>query len=234
MSNTNTKYTLIEGENMLDIASAVHDKTGITKSMTVLEMAQAIKSFEGGSLIGLYLSGELTHLTAEILSNLPVYYPPSNPDHPGTARINAQAFYKCINLKTVELPENLKNYNSFSIEGNAFFECTGLESVKFVETNYMSIGSGAFNGCTSLTSLTFEPGLEFIASHAFDGCTALKTVAFKSKPDSEYDISNTAFEGCTALTDIYVPWSEGDMKYEDIKWGAPNATVHFNTDTSNM
>ena len=40
-------------------------------------------------------------------------------------------------------------------------------------------------------------------------------------------MANDTFSGCTNLTDIYVPWAEDALA--NAPWGAPNATVHYNT-----
>ena len=39
-------------------------------------------------------------------------------------------------------------------------------------------------------------------------------------------IPKNAFMNCTALTDIYVPWSEGEVAHAP--WGATNATINYN------
>ena len=64
----------------------------------------------------------------------------------------------------------------------------------------MSIGSGAFSECTSLTSITFK------------GTPTL--------------INSATFFDCINLTDIKVPWAEGAVS--GAPWGATNATITYN------
>lgn len=58
----------------------------------------------------------------------------------------------------------------------------------------------------------------------------LKTIIFRIKPDNA--IPTNFFNGDTNVADIYVPWSENDAVNANIganKWGATNATIHWNT-----
>lgn len=48
------------------------------------------------------------------------------------------------------------------------------------------------------------------------------TITFNATPSS---IDATAFAGCDNVTDIYVPWSSGDIT--GAPWGAAHATVHY-------
>ena len=65
-----------------------------------------------------------------------------------------------------------------------------------------SIGSDAFQKCTSLTSITIPDSVTDIEQYAFEGCTSLSDITL---PDSLTSIGLSAFESCTALTDIALP-----------------------------
>ena len=65
----------------------------------------------------------------------------------------------------------------------------------------MSIGSSAFRGCTSLTSITIPNSVTSIESDAFGGCTSLTSITI---PNSVTSIESDAFGGCTSLTAINV------------------------------
>ena len=65
-----------------------------------------------------------------------------------------------------------------------------------------SIGSGAFSGCSSLTSVTIPNSVTSIESWAFSGCSSLTSVTI---PNSVTSIGDGAFYGCDALTFVTIP-----------------------------
>ncbi len=70
-----------------------------------------------------------------------------------------------------------------------------------------SIGNRAFNGCTSLTSITIPNSVTEIGSGAFSSCTSLTSIKI---PDSVMQIGDYVFLGCTNLIEIEV---ETDNKF---------------------
>ena len=67
-----------------------------------------------------------------------------------------------------------------------------------------SIGNRAFDGCTSLTSVTIPEGVTSIGNRAFDSCTSLTSVTI---PESVTSIGNGAFDWCDSLTSVTIPKS---------------------------
>ena len=70
-----------------------------------------------------------------------------------------------------------------------------------------SIGNRAFNGCTSLTSITIPNSVTEIGDGAFSSCTSLTSIKI---PDSVMQIGDYVFVGCTNLIEIEV---ETDNKF---------------------
>ncbi len=64
-----------------------------------------------------------------------------------------------------------------------------------------TIGIGAFDGCSGLTSVAIPSGVTSIKLSAFEGCTGLESVVV---PDSA-TIDNAAFKDCTSLLYALVP-----------------------------
>ena len=91
----------------------------------------------------------------------------------------------CSNIHSVTIPESVK-----SIGYRAFHDCDGLESLTF---NGESIGSQAFAGCTSLTTLKLGEHIKTIGDSAFFRCSALKNVTI---PESVTSIGPFAFAFC--------------------------------------
>jgi len=74
--------------------------------------------------------------------------------------------------------------------------------VSSVTYSVTAIGSAAFQGCATLTSVTIPSSVTSIDSFAFDNCTALTSVSI---PNSMTSIGVNAFGGCSALPSITLP-----------------------------
>ena len=86
---------------------------------------------------------------------------------------------------------------------------------KINEVEITTIDDGAFNGCTSLTSVSIPNSVTSIGHGAFYYCTALTSINI---PNSVISIGNSIFEGCAALTSINIPnsvTSIGTSAFED-------------------
>ena len=88
-----------------------------------------------------------------------------------------------------------------SIGSDAFVGCTSLTSVT-IPNSVTSIGGSAFSGCTNLTSITIPDSVTSIGSYAFEDCTSLTSVTIGNSVTS---IGGSAFSGCTSLTSITIP-----------------------------
>ena len=149
-------------------------------------------------------------------------------------------FMNCALLVSAELPDSITRLGEISHPaattnqtvskfntngpGYVFAGCAALESIDL--TNIYWIGAHAFDGCASLTSVTFGRYLSVIGDYAFANCTSLTSVDFtkveatwkNSQAQQEelglvYDYSqeyfmcktqvgNYIFQNCTALTTI--------------------------------
>ena len=82
----------------------------------------------------------------------------------------------------------------------AFSGCSSLTSITIPE-GVTNIGSWTFNGCSSLTSITIPESVTNIESYAFYRCSKLTSVTI---PNSVASIGSGAFSGCSSLTSINV------------------------------
>lgn len=96
-----------------------------------------------------------------------------------------------------------------SIGTSAFEDCTSLTSVKLPES-IKTIEKEAFKDCTSLASIDFGAGVETIGDYAFNKCANLTTVAI---PDRVKSVGQYAFAGCSNLTSLYLGNSVKDIGY---------------------
>lgn len=155
----------------------------------------------------------------------------------GTVKIQNSEFVD-YEYKSIILPNTLKSIGNFAFSGSDINSIIIPPSVSF-------IGEGAFMSCLNLTNVILPNHLKIIKKNilagssiitlsiptevkeinqfAFTQCHSLHTVTFDGTPSS---IASNIFQECNALSDIYVPWSEGDVA--GAPWGAPYANIHYN------
>jgi hypothetical protein len=88
-----------------------------------------------------------------------------------------------------------------SIGDGAFENCSGLTSVT-IPNSVTSIGDSAFYYCSGLTSVTIPNSVTSIGSSAFSGCSGLTSVTIGNSVTS---IGDSAFYGCCGLTSVPIP-----------------------------
>lgn len=93
-----------------------------------------------------------------------------------------------------------------SIADDAFNGCSSLTSVTLpssvTEIQGGSSDSGAFMGCINLTSISLPDGLTSIGEKAFAGCTGLTSITI---PGGVTAIWSGTFSGCSGLEQVYIP-----------------------------
>jgi len=92
---------------------------------------------------------------------------------------------------------------SMDFMGSPPWSGTDVKTV-VIEDGVTSIGYGAFEYCTSLTSATIPDSVTVIGGYAFYRCTSLRSVTMGKGVKS---IGDSAFYDCTSLTDLIIPES---------------------------
>ena len=107
---------------------------------------------------------------------------------PGITAVGANNFYGMKGLETVQLPDSVAVINEF-----AFADCIDLRTVN-MPGNLKRIWFGAFSGCESLTGvpLVIPEGVTEIYENAFYGCLGIKGVQL---PESLTYLGSDAFSG---------------------------------------
>lgn len=79
-----------------------------------------------------------------------------------------------------------------------------------IPNSVTTIGSGAFSGCTSLTSITIPNSVTSIGGYAFYECSSLTSVTI---PNSVISIGWSAFQSCDSLSSVTIPNSVTSIGY---------------------
>ena len=117
----------------------------------------------------------------------------------------------CGNISAIYVDENNPYYCSvdgvlFNKEKTSLVAYPGGKGPHYTVPNGVTtIGFWAFNGVSSLVSLTIPEGFTTIESSAFFYCQSLTSIYL---PRSLTTIGNTAFYDCTSLTDVYYAGTE--------------------------
>lgn len=134
-------------------------------------------------------------------------------------------FMKCTKLSSIKLPEGV----SFIGRG-AFSYCESITSLDFLPKSVNRIGYEAFCGCTGLTEIVIQKGVDYY-SDAFDGCSGVASVIIEAV-ESNVFIGNGGFtslksvqiEDCDAPLYVSLP---DDAPIEELYIGR-NVGLGFN------
>ncbi len=114
-------------------------------------------------------------------------------------KIVADAFYNCVSLKNITIPEKVKDI------GETAFYKTSLTSIS-IPVTALKNGVSSFADCKKLTKVVFkgENKSFTIAYGAFANCSVLKTVTFP-KSCKNMTIEDRAFRNCKSLQSVKFP-----------------------------
>ncbi len=119
----------------------------------------------------------------------------------------------CPNLISIKVEEGNKNYDSRN-------NCNAIIDKKYnglllgcqntiIPNSVAAIWTCAFNGASTLTSITIPNSVKVIGAIAFSECSSLASITI---PKSVTTIGEAAFQGCSGLSSIIV--EPGNAKYD--------------------
>ncbi len=153
--------------------------------------------------------------------------------------IGAYAFYNCYGLTSITIPNSVSSIETEAFkgcyglttmyvdEGNNVYDsrenCNAIINTAsntliagcqntIIPNSVTGIGTGAFYGCSGLTSITIPNSVNSIESYAFAWCNNLNPLFI---PNSVTNIESYAFEYCINMTSISV--EEGNTRYDSRK-----------------
>jgi hypothetical protein len=115
-----------------------------------------------------------------------------------------------------------------SIGDGAFFGCTSLTSVT-LPNSVTNIGSTAFASCSALTSVTLPNRLTHIGSYAFIYCNHLPSLTI---PSSVTGIGDWALAYCTSLARVYFQGNAPSLG-SSVFSGTNTPTIYYMPGTTN-
>ncbi len=119
--------------------------------------------------------------------------------------IGEGAFCGCSSeLETIAVDANNASYKS---ENNCLITKDGKNLIlgcknSIIPSSVTTIGYGAFDGCSSLTSIVIPKDVISIGNAAFYHCSGLTSITL---PNGVTSIGESAFCGCSRLTNIAIP-----------------------------
>ena len=107
-------------------------------------------------------------------------------------KIDVSAFSQCKVLKTVNIPNSVKEIESSAFEG------TAIEKI-VIPNSVITLGWGAFSECKDLYDVEL-PNNQLSLKNTFIGCVGLKSIVI---PENVIELGDT-FVGCIRLHDVTI------------------------------
>lgn len=87
-------------------------------------------------------------------------------------RIGHKAFYNCVNLTSMEIPDSV-----IDVGNQSFQQCYGLKSIK-LSNQLKGVWYKMFYRCGNLTEINLPDSVEQLGRYAFYGCSSLRKITF--------------------------------------------------------
>ena len=203
-------YKILDG--VTEICTSAFNGCSSLTSITIPDSVTEIgvSAFSGcSSLTGITIPDSVTRIDMSTFRGCSSFTSITIPDN--VTYIDIWAFNGCTGLTAIDVKAGNNNYTSVN---GVLFNKDKTELICYpagktdksynIPSCVTNVGGWAFDGCTSLTSITIPDSVTEIDWSAFEGCTSFTSITI---PDSVTEIGWSAFEGCTSLKSITIPSS---------------------------
>ena len=203
-------YKILDG--VTEICTSAFNGCSSLTSITIPDSVTEIgmSAFSGcSSLTSITIPDSVTRIDMSTFRGCSSFTSITIPDN--VTYIDIWAFNGCTGLTAIDVKAGNNNYTSVN---GVLFNKDKTELICYpagktdksynIPSCVTNVGGWAFDGCTSLTSITIPDSVTEIDWSAFEGCTSLTSIMI---PDSVTEIGWSAFEGCTSLKSITIPSS---------------------------
>ena len=133
----------------------------------------------------------------------------------GITEIPERAFRSCNNLIRIEIPDSVVSFGKYAFLSCGFTEFTVPNSV-------VTLGASCFGDCVQLTKFTFGNSVTNIGKQCLSG-NNIETLII---PDSVEKIEEFAFLNSNSMKKIYIPSSVESIEQDILKWSDVQITVY--------
>ena len=212
-----TKVTITEG--VTSIGEYAFYKCSSLTSVTIPNSVTSIGSSAFSycsSLTSVTIPNSVTSIGSSAFSYCSSLTSVTIPD--SVTSIGDSAFFGCTSLTSVTIPDSVTSIGGYAFYNTAWYnnQTDGLvyagkvayqmkgtcPAEVVIKDGTLGIARSAFQGCSSLTSVTIPDSVTSIGDSAFYYCKNLTSVNI---PDSVTSIGESAFEECSSLTSVTIP-----------------------------
>lgn len=201
----------------------------VAKDKTAVEIPDGVKYIAGGACAGwdspiVYSDIEESDNSEAIKVKYRITYNVTDIVIPESVLgIGEYAFLRLIALGSVDIPDSV-----VTIETGAFSQCGSISSVK-VGKNLKYLGTYAFE-YASISKIDLPEGLEYIGSGAFSQCDSLESLVV---PKSVKSLGEAIVDStCISLTSVYMSPSFRPYVFYTIDVQNPSLMVYYYKETN--